>query len=47
MLTLTLHFAPDTCARVPLIALEEIGCPYKIEIVAFARDSIAHQSIWR
>src|SRR5258708_24586456 len=37
MPTLTLHFAPDTCARVPLIALEEIGCPYKIEIVAFAK----------
>jgi glutathione S-transferase len=37
MPTFTLHFAPDTCARVPLIALEEIGCPYKIEIVAFAK----------
>src|SRR5258708_21237858 len=35
--TFTLHFAPDTCARVPLIALEEIGCPYRIEIVAFAK----------
>jgi glutathione S-transferase len=37
MPTFTLHFAPDTCARVPLIALEEIGCPYRIEIVAFAK----------
>jgi glutathione S-transferase len=34
---LTLHFAPDTCARVPLIALEEIGCPYTVEIVAFMK----------
>jgi glutathione S-transferase len=37
MPTLTLHFAPDTCARVPLTALEEIGCPYNVEIVAFAK----------
>jgi glutathione S-transferase len=37
MPTFTLYFAPDTCARVPLIALEEIGCPYKIEIIAFAK----------
>jgi hypothetical protein len=37
MPTFTLHFAPDTCARVPLIALEKIGCPYRIEIVAFAK----------
>jgi glutathione S-transferase len=37
MPTFTLYFAPDTCARVPLIALEEIGCPYTIEIIAFAK----------
>lgn len=37
MIQLTLHFAPDTCARVPLIALEEIGCPYTLEVVAFMR----------
>lgn len=37
MTTFTLHFAPDTCARVPLIALEEIGVPYAIEVVAFMR----------
>ena len=34
---LTLYFAPDSCARVPLIALEEIGHPYKLEIVAFMK----------
>jgi glutathione S-transferase len=32
---MTLYFAPDTCARVALIALEEIGHPYKLEVVAF------------
>ena len=35
MTTMTLFFAPDSCARVPLIALEEIGSPYKLELVAF------------
>jgi glutathione S-transferase len=35
MTTMTLFFAPDSCARVPLIALEEIGNPYKLELVAF------------
>jgi glutathione S-transferase len=34
---LTLYFAPDSCARVPLIALEEIGRPYRLEIVAFMK----------
>lgn len=34
---LTLYFAPDTCARVPLIALEEIGCDYDLETIAFMR----------
>jgi glutathione S-transferase len=34
---LTLYFAPDSCARVPLIALEEIGRPYSLEVVAFMR----------
>jgi glutathione S-transferase len=34
---LKLYFAPDTCARVPLTALEEIGCPYELEVVAFMR----------
>lgn len=37
MTELVLHFAPDTCARVPLIALEEIGCPFDIEVVAFMK----------
>lgn len=35
MTEFTLHFAPDTCARVPLTALEQIGCDYSIEVVAF------------
>lgn len=35
MTDLVLHFAPDTCARVPLIALEEIGHPFGIEVIAF------------
>lgn len=39
---LTLHFAPDTCARVTMIALEEIGCPYEVEVVEFMRG--AHRS---
>jgi glutathione S-transferase len=34
---LTLHFAPDTCARVALTALEEIGCAYNLEVVAFMK----------
>ena len=37
MTALTLYFAPDSCARVPLIALEETGAPYRIEVVAFMR----------
>ena len=35
MADITLYLAPDTCGRVPLIALEEIGLPYRVEIVAF------------
>ena len=42
MSELTLHFAPDTCARVTMIALEEIGCSYKVEVVEFMRG--AHRS---
>ena len=34
---ITLFFAPDSCARVSLIALEEIGQPYGLEIVAFMK----------
>lgn len=37
MANLTLYFAPDTCGRVPLTALEEIGCDYSLEIVAFMK----------
>jgi glutathione S-transferase len=37
MTDITLYFAPDSCARVPLIALEEINHPYKMEVVAFMK----------
>jgi glutathione S-transferase len=37
MTELTLYFAPDSCARVPLIALEEIGHAYTLETVAFVK----------
>jgi hypothetical protein len=37
MTNITLYFAPDTCARVPMTALEEIGLPFKTELVAFVR----------
>jgi len=32
---IALHFAPGTCARVPLTALEEIGVPFETRLVAF------------
>jgi glutathione S-transferase len=35
--TMTLYFAPDSCPRVPLIALEEIGHPYYLEVVALMK----------
>lgn len=34
---LELHFAPGSCARVSLIALEEIGCPYDLRTVRFMK----------
>jgi glutathione S-transferase len=37
MTDLTLFFAPDTCARVSMIALEETEHPYKTELIAFMR----------
>ena len=33
----TLYYAPGTCARVPLIALEEVGQPFEARLVAFMR----------
>lgn len=33
---IVLHFAPGTCARVPLIALEEAGVPFETRLIAFA-----------
>jgi glutathione S-transferase len=37
MTDLTLFFAPDTCARVSMIALEETEHSYKTELIAFMR----------
>ncbi len=36
-MTLTLCFAPGSCSRVPLIALEEIGQPFETRLIAFMR----------
>jgi glutathione S-transferase len=36
-LKLELHFAPGSCARVSLIALEEIGFPYDLRTVRFIK----------
>ncbi len=32
-----LYFAPGTCARVPLVALEEIGEPFETGLISFVR----------
>jgi glutathione S-transferase len=34
---ITLTFAPGSCARVPMIALEEIGVPYERQLVRFKK----------
>ena len=41
---LTLYYAPDTCARVTMIALEEIGLPYEASLISFVRGD--HRSDW-
>ncbi len=41
-MTLALYFAPDSCSRVPLIALEETGAAFETRLVAFMRG--AHRS---
>ncbi len=33
--SMVLHFAPETCARVTLTALEETGAPFETRLVAF------------
>lgn len=33
--SMTLCFAPGSCSRVPLIALEEIGVPFETRLIAF------------
>jgi hypothetical protein len=40
MTELTLFFAPDTCARVSMIALEETEHPYETELIAFDVEAI-------
>lgn len=37
MTELTLFFAPDTCSRVTMIALEEVGVPYSVEVIRFMK----------
>jgi len=37
MTEFVIHFAPGTCARVSMIALEEIGVPYQARLVSFVR----------
>lgn len=36
-MNLLLYFAPGSCSRVPLIALEEIGEPFEAHLVAFMK----------
>lgn len=33
----TLCFAPQTCARVPLMALEEAGAAYQLKLVQLSK----------
>lgn len=33
-----LYFAPQTCARVSIIGLEEIGAPYSLHLVSFVKN---------
>ena len=37
MTDIKVFFAPDTCARVTMIALEETGHPYQAEVIAFMK----------
>ncbi len=39
MTTLKLHFAPQSCALVSLIALEETGHPFEVELVALSEGA--------
>ena len=40
---LCLYIAPGACSRVPLIALESIGCPFRTELVRFMKGE--HKSV--
>lgn len=41
---LTLYYAPDTCARVTMIALDEAALPYDPKLISFVRGD--HRSDW-
>ena len=43
MTDIKLYFAPDTCARVPMICLEEIGEPFSTHLVRFMKGE--HKSL--
>lgn len=44
MTELTLYYAPDTCARITMIALEEAGADYSAHLVSFVRGD--HRTDW-
>lgn len=44
MMDLTLYYAPDTCARVTMVALEEAGAAYEAKLISFVRGD--HRSDW-
>ena len=39
-----LFTAPNTCARVPTIALEEIGLPFQTRLIRFMRNEHTSES---
>jgi len=44
MMDLTLYYAPDTCARVTMVALEEAALPYDARLISFVRGD--HRADW-
>ena len=45
MAELQLYWFPGTCARVPYVALEEIGEPFEVTVVNLFRDREAYKSV--
>ncbi len=41
---LTLYYAPDTCARVTMVALDEAALPYEAKLISFVRGD--HRTDW-